>query len=163
MLVVVYVWKTNLASSSVPLSLLCSQVIQKLPYGQSADMWAVGTVLYRCISGTHPFIPNESCVHKELNFKGGLACQHTYLSVYTLVKCIDSLTHSLTHSLTVSVCLCIDSSCAGFTWKKASPACIDFIKALLARDEALRPSARTLLSHPWFAEYTLISDAMLPE
>jgi hypothetical protein len=46
------------------------QVIQKLPYGQSADMWAVGTVLYRCISGAHPFVPNESCLHKQLNFKG---------------------------------------------------------------------------------------------
>lgn len=44
----------------------------------------------------------------------------------------------------------------GFAWKKVSPACKDFIQALLARDEALRPPTGSLLAHPWFAEYTLI-------
>lgn len=51
----------------------------------------------------------------------------------------------------------------GFAWKKVSPACVDFVSALLQKDEAQRPSARALLAHPWFAEYALISDAMLPE
>jgi len=96
------------------------EVIQHLPYGQSADLWAVGTVLFRCISGAHPFVPNESCLTKQLNFKS-------------------------------------------FAWKKASPACVDFVQSLLQKDEAQRPSARALLAHPWFAEYALISDAMLPE
>ena len=51
----------------------------------------------------------------------------------------------------------------GFAWKKVSSSCVNFIRSLLAKDEADRPSAQELLGHQWFAEYTLISNAMLPE
>lgn len=46
------------------------KVILQQPYGQSADLWAVGTVLFRCISGAHPFVPNEACLAHGPTFRG---------------------------------------------------------------------------------------------
>jgi serine/threonine protein kinase len=51
---------------------LAPEVLLHKPYGIPADLWAVGTVLYKCVAGTLPFIPATSCLEKEVKFNGHL-------------------------------------------------------------------------------------------
>jgi serine/threonine protein kinase len=47
---------------------LAPEIIGHRPYGTAADMWAIGTVLYKCLAGTLPFIPSTACLEREVKF-----------------------------------------------------------------------------------------------
>jgi serine/threonine protein kinase len=49
---------------------LAPEVMAHRPYGTAADMWAIGTVLYKCLAGTLPFIPATACLEREVKFNG---------------------------------------------------------------------------------------------
>lgn len=49
---------------------LAPEVLQHKPYGLAADLWAVGTVLYKCLSGNLPFVPATACLTREVKFNG---------------------------------------------------------------------------------------------
>lgn len=49
---------------------LAPEVLQHKPYGLAADLWAAGTVLYKCLSGNLPFVPASACLDREVKFNG---------------------------------------------------------------------------------------------
>jgi serine/threonine protein kinase len=51
---------------------LAPELLQEQPYGTAVDMWAVGAVLYMCISGNLPFVPARQCLSREARFTGYL-------------------------------------------------------------------------------------------
>jgi serine/threonine protein kinase len=49
---------------------LSPEILEQQTYGLPADLWAVGVVLYKCLSGNFPFIPLDAYRHREVTFKG---------------------------------------------------------------------------------------------
>jgi serine/threonine protein kinase len=49
---------------------LSPEIIECSCYGLAADLWAVGILLYKSLSGNYPFIPFDSYQHKEVSFNG---------------------------------------------------------------------------------------------
>ena len=49
---------------------LAPEVLAHRPYGIAADLWAAGTVLYKCLSGTLPFVPPTACLERDVKFNG---------------------------------------------------------------------------------------------
>jgi serine/threonine protein kinase len=49
---------------------LSPEIIDQKTYGLAADVWAVGVVLYKCLSGNFPFIPFDAYRHRQVAFKG---------------------------------------------------------------------------------------------
>lgn len=61
----------------VPFSRICGtggfiapEIMRKQPFGKPADMWSIGVVAYRMLSGTLPFIPATKCLDTPVSFKG---------------------------------------------------------------------------------------------
>jgi len=51
---------------------LAPEFFLKLPYGKGVDMWSLGVVLFRCLSGRFPFNPPSSCIRSLPKFIGPL-------------------------------------------------------------------------------------------
>ena len=49
---------------------LAPEVLARRPYGIAADLWAAGTVLYKCLCGTLPFVPASACLERDVKFNG---------------------------------------------------------------------------------------------
>jgi serine/threonine protein kinase len=49
---------------------LSPEIIEQNSYGLPADLWAVGIILYKSLSGNFPFIPFDSYKQREVSFNG---------------------------------------------------------------------------------------------
>eukprot|EP00602_Paraphysomonas_sp_CaronLab_P005164 CAMPEP_0185035928 /NCGR_PEP_ID=MMETSP1103-20130426/28093_1 /TAXON_ID=36769 /ORGANISM="Paraphysomonas bandaiensis, Strain Caron Lab Isolate" /LENGTH=725 /DNA_ID=CAMNT_0027573233 /DNA_START=324 /DNA_END=2501 /DNA_ORIENTATION=- len=49
---------------------LAPEIMAHKPYGLAADLWAIGTVLYKCLSGNLPFVPPTACLERDAKFNG---------------------------------------------------------------------------------------------
>ena len=61
----------------VPFSRICGtggfippEIIRKQPFGKPADLWSIGVICYRMLSGSLPFIPPTKCLDQPVGFKG---------------------------------------------------------------------------------------------
>jgi len=61
----------------VPFSRICGtggfippEIIKKQPFGKPADLWSIGVICYRMLSGSLPFIPPTKCLEQAVGFKG---------------------------------------------------------------------------------------------
>ncbi|CAM9711819.1 unnamed protein product, partial [Discosporangium mesarthrocarpum] len=48
------------------------EVLVQEPYGKAADMWSVGCMLYKVLSGRMPWIPSRACLQRPLAMSGPL-------------------------------------------------------------------------------------------
>lgn len=46
------------------------EIIRKQAYGKPADMWSVGVVCYKMLTGSLPFIPPTKCLEQPVGFRG---------------------------------------------------------------------------------------------
>eukprot|EP00439_Symbiodinium_sp_Y106_P069310 s2194_g11.t3 len=112
------------SSSSAPrsadLHLIDGQLMGRYPPGaDKADVWAVGALAYRLLTGVTPFLPNLSTKRREkkedlLNFMQEEP-----------IKFLKS------------------------DWANRSSKCLDAVRCMLRMTPSLRPSAADLLRHPW--------------
>lgn len=49
---------------------IAPEMMQKKPYGKPADMWSVGVVLSKMLSGSMPFSPPQRCLESDVSFRG---------------------------------------------------------------------------------------------
>lgn len=49
---------------------IAPELLQRQPYGTSADMWSIGIILYELISGRPPFRPASRCLDRPVAFEG---------------------------------------------------------------------------------------------
>jgi len=69
------IWGTTLTKCGTP-TYRCPQVVEGKPYGLEADYWAVGCIIYECLTGVPVFTGNSlkelhnAIVHDKPNFKG---------------------------------------------------------------------------------------------
>lgn len=61
----------------VPFSRICGtggfippEIIKKQAFGKPADLWSIGVICYRMLSGSLPFIPPTKCLEQPVGFKG---------------------------------------------------------------------------------------------
>lgn len=73
------------------------EIIRKQAYGKPADMWSVGVVCYKMLTGSLPFIPPTKCLEQPVSFRG---------RVWDTVR---FLRRSL--AFAVCCCLCIHVPC----------------------------------------------------
>ncbi|CAM9125004.1 unnamed protein product [Choristocarpus tenellus] len=46
------------------------EVLMQESYGKAADMWSVGTILFKMLSGRMPWTPSRACLQRPLNMGG---------------------------------------------------------------------------------------------
>ena len=49
---------------------IAPELLQRQPYGISADMWSIGIILYELIAGRPPFRPASRCLERPVAFEG---------------------------------------------------------------------------------------------
>ena len=55
-------WWSVISYSSVPLSVYSPEIVQNFPYGEKADIWALGCILYQMCTLQAPFFSDNMLV-----------------------------------------------------------------------------------------------------